>query len=315
MSSPLVHRIPLPNPYFEGEINVWLIDTDPLTLIDAGLGNDESLQALKAGLAEHGRKLADVRRLILTHRHPDHIGLASHILEESNAEVFVHANDWLQVTQLEKQSASLPDRLTHHLSLWGVPTELITHVARFFVEAPLWATSVPATAVNEGHTFPSAEGDLVVHHTPGHTSGSMSIQFQNHFFCGDHVLQRISPNVGAAEFGTERMLTRYLDSLEKTIHLDAVSALTACPGHGPAFSGLGDRCRWLIHHHHEREEKILSWLTDHSPATVYEVASYLFGEMPTVHLMLGTGEAYVHLEKLRNQGDLDEPSPGTFQRV
>jgi glyoxylase-like metal-dependent hydrolase (beta-lactamase superfamily II) len=82
-----VHRIAVPTPFLVGRVNTYLIDDDPLTLVDAGPNSATSLMALEAGLAEHGRRVEDLERLVVTHQHIDHIGLTQILADRSGAEV------------------------------------------------------------------------------------------------------------------------------------------------------------------------------------------------------------------------------------
>src|SRR5947199_585356 len=82
-----VHRIIVPTPFYVGPVNVYLIEEEPLTLIDAGPRDEASLAALRAGLQQLGYKFSDVRRVIVSHAHADHYGLAQRIQEESKATV------------------------------------------------------------------------------------------------------------------------------------------------------------------------------------------------------------------------------------
>src|SRR5215213_1994251 len=83
----------IPTPFYVGDVNVYLIKEDPITLIDVGPKTNEASQALRSKLAANGVKFSDVRRIVLTHAHEDHCGLARQIRDEAkDAEIFVH--DW-----------------------------------------------------------------------------------------------------------------------------------------------------------------------------------------------------------------------------
>src|SRR3979409_252996 len=85
--------ISLPTPFYIGPVNVYLIAEDPITLIDTGPKTNEAAEALRAGLRSAGFLTADIRRIVLTHAHEDHCGLAKSLRDEAkNAEVLVH--DW-----------------------------------------------------------------------------------------------------------------------------------------------------------------------------------------------------------------------------
>ena len=82
-----IHCIPVPTPFAVGRVNCYLVDDDPLTLVDTGPNSGTSLTELEAGLAVHGRRVEDLERIVLTHQHIDHIGLAQILADRSGAEV------------------------------------------------------------------------------------------------------------------------------------------------------------------------------------------------------------------------------------
>src|SRR5918996_3907393 len=83
--------ISLPTPFYIGPVNVYLIAEDPITIIDTGPKTKSTIDALRAGLRAAGFLVSDIRRIVLTHAHEDHCGLAKSVRDEAkNAEVFVH---------------------------------------------------------------------------------------------------------------------------------------------------------------------------------------------------------------------------------
>src|SRR3954466_3462255 len=82
-----IHRIAIPTPFAVGRVNVYLIDDDPLTLVDAGPNSGTSLDVLERGLRDLGRTIADIERVVITHQHIDHIGLVRIVASRSGAEV------------------------------------------------------------------------------------------------------------------------------------------------------------------------------------------------------------------------------------
>src|ERR1051326_7340667 len=115
-----VHRIIVPTPFYVGPVNVYLIDEEPLTLIDAGPRDAASLEALRAGLHELGYRLSDVKRIIISHAHADHYGQAQLIQEASRATVLIH--EWC--------APAVSHRTDYHayrelLAVAGVPRDMI----------------------------------------------------------------------------------------------------------------------------------------------------------------------------------------------
>src|SRR6476619_603777 len=83
--------ISLPTPFYIGPVNVYLVADDPLTIIDTGPKTKEAIEALRAGLRKAGFRVSDLRRIVLTHAHEDHCGLAKSLRDEAkNADVLVH---------------------------------------------------------------------------------------------------------------------------------------------------------------------------------------------------------------------------------
>lgn len=296
-----VHRIPLPNPFFEGEINTWLIIDTPLTLVDAGLNSAESLTALEQKLDQLGFRIEQIERLVLTHRHPDHVGLAQTIANRSSAEVWIHAEDQVVFDNPVKRAAEFPDRLAEGLGAWGAPHKELDPVVEFFRQTSVTIPEVATRPLHDGQVLPGEKSSLIVHHTPGHSLGHVTLQYGNSLLVGDHILERITPNVGSGEFHARGSLKKYLDGLQKVAGLSNEGTL-ACPGHGPAFTTLPKRAAEIAEHHLEREEEVLEILKRDHAASVYEMARSLFGTMDSVHLMLGMGEAFAHLDKLESEG-------------
>ncbi len=83
--------ISVPTPFYVGPVNVYLIREEPLTLVDTGPKTKEALEALREGLRKERLRVSDIRRILLTHAHEDHCGLAKKLRDEAkDAEVFVH---------------------------------------------------------------------------------------------------------------------------------------------------------------------------------------------------------------------------------
>ncbi len=140
-----LHTISLPTPFPVGPVNVYLAEGEPLTLVDAGPRYAPAREALEAALAGHGYRVADLRRIVLSHAHPDHCGLAAELARVSGAEVLTHA-------------ASLPwladDAGTHSLAFYGnvmhwagVPVKPLMGLARMQRSTDRYARVVKISSV------------------------------------------------------------------------------------------------------------------------------------------------------------------------
>ena len=83
----MIHALPVPTPFAVGRVNCYLVEDDPLTLVDTGPNSATSLTVLEAALGEHGRRVEDLERIVVTHQHMDHIGLVDILATRSGAEV------------------------------------------------------------------------------------------------------------------------------------------------------------------------------------------------------------------------------------
>ncbi len=294
--APVLH-IGIPNPMFEGELNLYVIAGDPLTLVDTGIGTPEALVALEAGLASHGLALEDVKQVLLTHKHADHIGLAADVRDRSGATVYVHEDDWPGVADLDRRHEEFLPLVIKRMNLARVPQEEIDKLVKFLSHGKRFARQTVAEKLRDGDTFEISGQTLEVIHTPGHTQGCVCFRYGRHLFTGDHVLPTISPNIGAGELRRTGMMQRFLDALERIATYQS-DDLVALPGHGPAFSNLAERCGELRQHHLDREETILNVLRERGePMTIYEISQTLWAKLPGYHLALGTSEVNSHLEK------------------
>ena len=83
----MIHRLSIPTPFMVGRVNCYLIDDDPLTLVDCGPNSGKALDELERALRGHGRRIEDLERIVVTHQHIDHVGLLSILARRSGAEV------------------------------------------------------------------------------------------------------------------------------------------------------------------------------------------------------------------------------------
>src|SRR6266436_1345664 len=143
-------RISLPTPFYIGPVNVYLIPEDPVTLIDTGPKTKEAVDTLRAALRSEGVSVADIRRIVLTHAHEDHCGLARSLRDEAqDAEVFVHGwETGHRAARLEhKENLRLLQRA-------GVPDDEIQSMRRLYEEVRQYADSL-----DEDHCRQLVDGD------------------------------------------------------------------------------------------------------------------------------------------------------------
>lgn len=298
MSDVHLSDISLPCPFFEGHNTVYVFRSDPVTLIDTGVALDSTFEALQAGLREHRLEIGDIQRVILTHKHIDHIGNAWRIQRQGGAQIVIHENDADDVTDVDPDGERFLSLIFQRLHDWHVPADQLPE--RSSETLPQWQIE-PANVktVKDGQLIEMADGFMRVIHTPGHTMGSICLQHEQRLFTGDHILKKITPNVGGGDMDQRMLLKHYLDSLLRVRQLS--DHVTALPGHGVPFDQLSERIDTLWGHHQSRLDEIAQILKA-GPMSVFEVAGKLFGELADIHLVLGCAEAGAHLELLESQG-------------
>ena len=242
-----VHRIELPLPFELEAINLYLVRLESgWLLIDCGMDTPQSFAALQAGLDQIGVAWPDIRLILLTHMHPDHIGLTHRVKELSGASVMMHEAEAEHLDSLEDESRRLP-YLHAAYALGGVPTDLQDRMDQHFAFLRKSLHDVtPDRLLRGDEQLPSAIGPLTVIPTPGHSPGHVCLYAAERkmLFSGDHILNSITPNISWHP-GTDA-LGDYMESLEKVGRLDVDEIFPAHGGSDSRGIANGSRIRWRI---------------------------------------------------------------------
>jgi glyoxylase-like metal-dependent hydrolase (beta-lactamase superfamily II) len=308
---PDVWRITVPLPFALRWANAYLLQgAGEWCLVDAGLATPAAEAMMLHGLATAGITPADLSTIVLTHGHPDHIGLAGRFQEASGAPVLMFGPEsermvaiWSQ--QEMRAAGEISDFYIRH----GMPAEESAQ-ERAAIAATRRMVTIPrqVTPLDEGQEIRLAGKTYRVIWTPGHSDGHICLWREEDrlFIAGDHVLPRISPNIGLYPTGRPDPLGDYLASLEKVREIPARLAL---PGHGAPFRDLAGRVQELTAHHLERVEEtyqIVRATEGQRGVSAYQVAARLFaGRFDSFqNRRFAVGEALAHLEYLCVTGRL-----------
>jgi glyoxylase-like metal-dependent hydrolase (beta-lactamase superfamily II) len=330
-----VQCLAVPTPFAVGRVNCYLVEDDPLTLVDAGPNSATSLTALEAALADRGHRIEDLERIVVTHQHIDHIGLVEILAKRSGAEVCAldRLAPWLadyrqQMEDNDSFSAAIMLRN-------GIPQDVV-HALRA-VSASFRAWGGPAHV-----TRPLAEGELLefasrawrVLHRPGHSPSDTVFwdEASGELFGGDHLIKRISsnpllskpleplphagdegsektatPSGGAAEVRDDparrpRALMTYLDSLRLTRAMD-LSVVFA--GHGEPVEEHAALIEERFLMHKRRANKMYALIAAR-PRNAYELAQEMWGNVAVTQAFLTLSEVLGHVDLLIDEGRVVE---------
>ena len=296
--------ISLPTPFYIGAVNVYLIKEDPLTIIDTGPKTKEAIDALRSGLRQAGVTVGDIRRIVLTHAHEDHCGLARSLRDEAkDAEVFVH--DW--------ETGHRAARLEHEENLKllqraGVPDDEIQSMRRLYEDVRRFADSLDDDHCRElvdGDELEFDAGALRVIHTPGHTPGSCSFlrEADRTVIAGDCVLKRITPNpvIAPDPIDSSRRFKSLAEYLVSLARVRSFAPTLVYGGHGEPIHDYEELFNRYLRAIRERQEKVLE-LVPKNGATAWEVSRKMFPEADDVHRFLAVSEAVAHLDYAESEG-------------
>lgn len=300
MTSPTVLPLRIPNPFFEGRNEVYVIIADPITIIDTGIATQIAFDRLVQKLGEHQIALRDIGRVILTHKHIDHIGNAWRFQQASGAEIMIHESEVPNIVDSDAGGGRFRELVAQRMQEWRVTAD--ARPSDNTSQGQGWEIqSAAAVGLQDGQRIDLGTGELEVIHTPGHTYGSICLRMGKQIFTGDHVLANTSPNIGGGDMRRKGLLSHFLNSLERMIQL-APMIDTVFPGHGDPFTDLESKCRSLASHHRNRLEQLEAIVKKNGEVSIYETAVALFGKLSDHHVMLGCAEAQSHLEHLADQG-------------
>lgn len=184
-----------------GPVQIYLVDGDPLTLIDTGVARPESRRALEAAFDALGLALDEVRRVVLTHHHTDHMGQVQTLRDAgADLELNVHADD---ADDVELYSMERDERIEDGNDLfreYGVPEDLLarqTAQIRSWLEKepPLCAPTRVERRLRDRDRLAFKDFELEVLHAPGHTAGHILLHeaVSGTLLTGDHIMGRAVP--------------------------------------------------------------------------------------------------------------------------
>jgi glyoxylase-like metal-dependent hydrolase (beta-lactamase superfamily II) len=311
-SLPYLHAIELPTPFPVGPITVYLADApgEPLTLVDTGPRSPRTRAALDASLARLGHAAADLHRIVVTHAHADHFGLAAELVAESGAEVVTHP--W-NVAALADYAGDRERRTAFYAEIFrraAVPAEILAAMYEATRGVNQFAAPVGVDrTIDEGDHLPLAGRPWRVLHTPGHAAGLICLYdaADRLLLSSDHLLADISSNpvVEPPPPGHDerlRSLVLYRDALRRVAALDVARAL---PSHGPVVDDVAGLVARRLAFHQRRLDRIVEALRAAGACTTWQITLALFPDRSPLDTFLAVSEVIGHLDILEMEGRIE----------
>jgi glyoxylase-like metal-dependent hydrolase (beta-lactamase superfamily II) len=312
-----IHCLAIPTPFRIGTVNTYLIEDDPLTLLDSGPNSGTALDALETALAGHGHRVEDLELIVVSHQHMDHLGLVSILARRSGAQVAAldALAPWAARYDdgMEADDAFAASVMTEH----GIPEDIRLALLAVSQSYRNWGASVDVTRpLAPGSALELRDRTLRVLHRPGHSpSDTIFHDAARGIVLGaDHLIKHISSNPLISrpleaplddEPPPQRphALVTYLESLRATRAMEDVDLVLA--GHGdPVLDHVAlidERFRM-----HARRADNIRRLLRERPLTAFEIAQELWGAVAVTQAYLTLSEVLGHADLLIADGRVAE---------
>jgi len=318
--APGVKWLRLPLPFRLDHVNIYLIRNEAgWTAVDTGLGTDACKEVWEAVLAGplQGEDLLSV---VVTHFHPDHVGLAGWLTERFGVAMAMPRPEYLHSLMLQYAPADMgievfrPFYLRHGLS--EEATEIVLSRGHEYLRR---TTGVPPSyhRIKHGDMLTVGARDFQVLTGGGHSLEQAMLYRPSEkvFFAADQVIARISPNVSVhpmePDLNALGLYLRSLAAIKSTVAADVL----VLPGHGLPFYGLHDRIDALMAHHAARCAEIAAACREKA-LTVAQILPYVFPRALDAHQTgFAFGEVLAHVNHMLEQGALrpETDLPGIAQ--
>jgi len=325
-----VHCLSIPTPFLVGRVNCWLIEDDPLTLVDTGPNSGKALDELEQALAARGHRVEDLGLIVLTHQHIDHIGLVEILARRSGAEVAAldrlapYLGDYRRAAELDDEFA-VALMLRH-----GIPADVTQALRAVSSAFRGWGSGATVTRpLAAGTQLALRDRTFEILHRPGHSpSDTIFWDAERELLIGgDHLLGHISSNplvtrpldaedveaLTAADARPQALRT-YVASLTATRELPARIVLA---GHGDPVTDHRALIDERFAMTERRAAKIHALLGD-GPLTAHEIAQRMWGNVAVTQAFLTLSEVLGHLDLLCADGTVhehDEDGIARFEAV
>ena len=302
VSAPGVRRvqIPLPIPALK-IINAYLVEGERgWSLVDSGIHTADAEKALREALSAEGIAMRDLRRVFITHLHPDHLGMAG-MLEHEGVQVLMHRPEIASARYLWSKDYHALGLVDAFFLKHGMPPDVDQEMRAAWIEMGTRVDDFALAPIDDGALADMSGRPMRVRWTPGHTDHHAVLvdEHEGILFSGDHVLPRITSNVGLYPYTRKDPLGDFLDALRRVRDLPVKHVM---PAHGDPFTDLAGRVDEILAHHDARLDAVLGALGSRE-RDAYGVARDLFPKLRSAHEeRFALAETLAHLRYLELRG-------------
>lgn len=299
-----IAKITLPTSFAVGDVNVYVIKGETLTMIDSGVRTDQSREALEQELNTLGLQLSDIEQVVLTHHHPDHAGGLEFVSDQ--CQIYGHPTNQRWLDMSETFVGQLTRFFTQLAGELGVPEDYYSKLIDYRGPGSVITTRGLSACVREGDEVPGLPEWRVIE-TLGHAQSHISLfrEKDGVLIGGDHLLAKISPNPilePALEPGADRPkpLLQYNEALKKLLNIP-VSLVYS--GHGAEITQVPEVIQSQLNRQHARAMQVKEMLTK-SPLTGLQVCMQLFPKVYKKQFGLTLSESVAQLDYLEDLGEI-----------
>jgi glyoxylase-like metal-dependent hydrolase (beta-lactamase superfamily II) len=305
-----IHRIPL-----EAFPNFWayvyVVQKDAYcVLIDAGSGSDSSHENLLSGFQQAGIQPSDLTHILLTHAHIDHFGGLSKLRPITGAQIGCHELDVQTVAHHEARLALIGQRLGSFLAGTGLGEETREQILRLYRFAKAIYQSVPVDFTLAAMDMQL--GPLEFIHLPGHCPGHVAIRLDDVVFCGDMVVEGVTPHLSPESINPYSGLDHYLESLSRLQHW-AKHARLILNGHNEVITDLPVQIKLTKQNIIRRMSGAIDALRE--PLTMEEICRSVYGETGGYNQLLVIEKTGAYVEYLYEHGMIEITNPDELEQA
>jgi glyoxylase-like metal-dependent hydrolase (beta-lactamase superfamily II) len=300
----------IPTPFQVGRVNCYVLDDEPLTLIDTGPNSGKALTELERQLESLGHRIEDLELIVITHQHLDHMGLVDIVAKRCGAEVAAidvsipYLENYAEETKLDDLAAA--EMMRSH----GISEDIVAALLQVTASFHAWGSKATVTRpLHDGETLSLRDRELQIQHRPGHSPSDTVLwdEQRSILVAGDHLIKHISSNalitrpLGGSG-GRLQALLSYIESMQRTRDLPAEIVLA---GHGDPFTGHRELIDHRLAMHQRRAEKLYGLIRERA-RTGHELAQELWGDVAVTQAFLTLSEVIGHVDLLINAGHVRE---------